>query len=519
MKYNNPILPGFHPDPSVCRVGDDYYMVTSSFEYFPCIPVFHSTDLVNWEPIGHCITRNSQLTLMQGVPNYTGIYAPTIRYHDGIFYVITTNVSYTPIPGQDGQNFIVWTKDPYGDWSDPIWLDCPGIDPSLLFDKDGKVYYCGTDNGIYLCELDSHTLKRTSERQYIWHGTGGCCPEGPHLYHIDDWYYLLISEGGTELCHMITMARSKSIHGPYEPCPRNPILSNRSLPQAIKATGHADIFQDQNGNWWTVCLGIRPISYPFRHNLGRETMLIPMFWNTDGWPVMGNNGAVEETIDTCHLPLIIGQECTQLNSSAYIVDNFDNPVLNHEWNFIYNPVSSLWKLDANGTGLILRGNATSLSEPRSIAWIGRRQEHHICTATTKLHFKPEQELEEAGLTIYMNNKHHYEIALSRINNTPCLIFRRQIGTLVKIENIVTCAHDVVYLRMEANKENYTFSYSFDDTKYIVIGQGETQYITTEVGGAFTGNYIGMYASGNGKDCTHPATFMFFIYDAISTPLK
>ncbi len=155
MKYNNPIIPGFYPDPSVCRVGDDYYLVNSSFEYFPGIPVFHSKDLIHWEQIGHCLTRNDQIRLSAGFPNSIGIYAPTIRYHQGSFYVISTNISVKP---DRGGNFLVWTDDPRGEWSDPVWIDLPGIDPSLFFDDDGKAYYTGTaSHSIYLCELDVHT--------------------------------------------------------------------------------------------------------------------------------------------------------------------------------------------------------------------------------------------------------------------------------------------------------------------------------------------------------------------------
>ena len=291
MKYKNPIISGFHPDPSICRVEDDFYLVNSTFEYFPGIPVYHSKDLLHWKQIGHCITRNSQLTLRKGVPNMTGIYAPTIRYQNGIYYVVTTNVTYGA--EQDG-NFFVWTKDPYGEWSDPVWINCPGIDPSFYFEEEGFAYYTGAHNNhIFLAKIDLTTGKVVEEGKEIWAGTGGNDPEGPHIYKINGWYYLFISEGGTEYGHMLTVARSKTIDGPYESCPHNPVLTNRSRSLPIKAVGHADIVQDQNGNWWTVCLGVRPIAYPFKYNLGRETMLVPFVWDQEGWPVMGNNGLLE----------------------------------------------------------------------------------------------------------------------------------------------------------------------------------------------------------------------------------
>ena len=188
--YQNPVIPGFHPDPSICRVGDDYYLVTSSFQYFPGVPLFHSRDLAHWEQIGHCLTRQSQLPL-HDANSTEGIYAPTIRYHEGTFYMTTTNVS-------DKGNFIVYATNPYGEWSEPVWLEQGGIDPSLYF-EDGKCYLVSNpSDGIYLCEINPKTGEQLTESRCIWNGTGGRYPEGPHIYKKDGWYYLLISEGGTE---------------------------------------------------------------------------------------------------------------------------------------------------------------------------------------------------------------------------------------------------------------------------------------------------------------------------------
>lgn len=506
MKYSNPIIAGFHPDPSICRVGEDYYLVNSTFEYFPGIPVFHSKDLVNWKQIGHCITRNSQLTLRKGIPNCTGIYAATIRYHNGIFYVITTNVSYG---GADDGNFFVWTKDPGGDWSDPVWLDFPGIDPSLFFDEDGKVYYTGTSGQIFLSEIDLTTGKQIGERKDIWVGTGGNDPEGPHIYKRGEWYYLFISEGGTEYGHMVTVARGRNIEGPYESCPYNPVLTNRSHSLPIKAVGHLDITQDINGYWWAVCLGIRVISYPFRHNLGRETMLLPMDWSDDGWPVMGRSGLLDESIET----LLLTEEQESQKEYHYF-DNFNEEVLDFGWNFIYNSIEELYSLD-QGKGLILKGNENSLSEADTIAWIGRRQEHHQCRVRTKLLFLCSEEGEEAGLTIYMNHQHHYEIAIMVIDCERRLIFRRQIGSLWKIEHSMLCESSEIILEIEASKEQYTFRYSMDGKEFFSFGQGEATYLTTEVGGRFTGNYIGLYAVGNGKKCKDEACFQWYSYKSLN----
>ncbi|HHE72603.1 MAG TPA: glycoside hydrolase family 43 protein, partial [Chloroflexi bacterium] len=283
--FRNPILSGFYPDPSICRVGDDYYLVNSSFEYFPGLPIFHSRDLVHWRQIGHVLDRPEQLNL-DGVRPSGGLYAPTIRYHAGTFYVTNTLVDG---PGPKG-NFIVTATDPAGPWSEPVWLDdAPGIDPSLFFDEDGRVWYVGNRHAfeghypghceIWLQELDLENMTLVGERYLLWDGAlkGAVYAEGPHLYRVNDHYYLMIAEGGTGHDHAVTIARSDSITGPYYPNPRNPILTHRHLGQdyPIVGTGHADLVETQYGEWWMVALAMRPYDGYF-YNLGRETFLIPV---------------------------------------------------------------------------------------------------------------------------------------------------------------------------------------------------------------------------------------------------
>ncbi len=501
MKYKNPIIPGFHPDPSICRVGEDYYLVTSSFEYFPGIPIFHSKDLVHWEQIGHCLTRNSQISLAKGYPNSLGIYAPTIRVHEGRFYVICTNVTYGACKGG---NFMVWTDDPYGEWSEPIWIDLPGIDPSLFFDEDGRVYYTGTHQQIYLCEIDLSTGQVKSEIKNIWTGTGGADPEGPHLYKMKGFYYLFISEGGTSQGHMLTVARSKQIEGPYISCPRNPVLTNRSLPLPVRAVGHADLIQAHNGSWWAVCLGIRPVPYPDRHHLGRETFLTPMTWDDENWPLFGNNGSIDLEMEADCLPF---QPFPPKSSR----DDFTGRSLDFCWNFIYNPEDSLWSISEKDSCLALRGNRKNLDDKETSAWVGRRQEHMNCTVRTQLSFNTEKDGEEAGLSIFLNCDHHYEIALARVGNDQQIIFRRRIGSLWKIENSIPYDQEQVILEIEATPDTYRFYYISGAGDRIQIGSGEVHYLSTEVGGKFTGNYFVLYATGNGKECTHSAYFDWFDY--------
>ena len=261
--YNNPIIPGFYPDPSVCRVGEDYYLVNSSFHYFPGVPIFHSRDLVHWQQIGNVLDRTSQVDL-KGIRCSGGIYAPTIRYHKGLFYMITTNV--------DGcDNFFVTASSPEGPWSDPIIIGGEGIDPSLFFDED-KVYYVGQrqkknarffgDCEIWIQELDVTTGKLLGEAAAIWDGAmkDGVWQEGPHLYKKDDYYYIMIAEGGTSISHSVMIARSKSLLGPYEANPNNPILTHRHLGKnhPITCVGHGDLIEAHDGSWWMVHLGCRP---------------------------------------------------------------------------------------------------------------------------------------------------------------------------------------------------------------------------------------------------------------------
>ena len=292
MKYQNPIIRGFHPDPSICRVGSDYYLVTSTFEYFPGIALFRSRDLVNWKQIVNCITRPGQLDYAK-FKDSGGVWAPTIRCYKGRFYVTAA------IDGMG--NMIMHTDDINGEWSAPVWTDFGGIDPSICFDGD-EAYYCTNDftNGheaIVLAKIDPDTGVRKEERREIWNGTGGGWLESPHVYHIGDYYYILAAEGGTNYTHMETAARSKNIYGPYENCPYNPVLTNRNdTTKQIQCAGHADLIDDENGNWWMVHLGTRSV-LKSKTPLGRETFLTPVEWKK-GWPVAVNRRAkLENELD------------------------------------------------------------------------------------------------------------------------------------------------------------------------------------------------------------------------------
>ncbi|NMO97665.1 glycoside hydrolase family 43 protein [Paenibacillus lemnae] len=508
VTYKNPILSGFHPDPSICRVGDTYYLITSTFEYFPGVPIFKSKNLVDWNQIGYCLTRPSQLKLNK-TGSSGGIYAPTLRYHNNLFYMVTTNVS-------DRGNFYVTAEDPAGEWSDPIWVDQPGIDPDLFFDEDGSVYFTTSygGDGAYQSRIDIHTGERLTDYKRIWTGTGGQYPEAPHMYKIGDYYYLMIAEGGTEYGHMVTIARSKQPEGPYESCPGNPILTHRSQSYFIQATGHADFVQTEHGDWWAVFLGIRPIGYPRSHHLGRETYLAPVTWNEQGWPVIGDQGTVSEEMSTNRLPG--GYAPKAVSSNETIRDDFDTPELSLSWNFLRNPYSQDWSLTEKPGSLTLRGSAVTLNDVDSPAFVGQRQRHFDCSVSALLEFNPENEGEEAGLTIRANEKFHYEIAILNDGGQRKLIQRRRIGSLWKVEHEQEWNQDRVILSIQADEKTYKFGYAKESNPSVttLIGEGECAFLGTEVAGGFTGVYFAMYATGNGKKAQSPAHFEWFEYKFI-----
>lgn len=499
MSYRNPVISGFHPDPSICRSGDDYYLVTSSFEYYPGVPLFHSRDLVHWQQIGHVLTRPSQLPL-DTAKSSGGVFAPTIRVHNGIYYMTTTNVSGVG-------NFIVTTDDPRGEWSEPVRIDQPGIDPDLFFDEDGAVYYSTAQGaaGIFQSRIDPATGERLSEIKPIWSGTGGQYPEAPHIYRIGDWYYLMIAEGGTEYGHMVTIARSRRPDGPYESNPHNPILSHRSLARPIQATGHADLVQAADGRWWAVCLGTRPVGYPNKHHLGRETFLAPVHWTEEGWPIIGAAGTIDETMSSEGLRL-------QPDAPLPIRDDFEADMLAPCWNFLRSPDSSRWSLTERPGALTLRGTSVTLDDGGAPAFVGRRQQHFDCRFAAHLSFAPERDGDEAGVTAYMSERFHYELALTQRGGRRKLIFRRRIGSLQAIEHEAPWPGDTAVLTIEADRDRYRFGCSTGEGEPYWFGEGECALLSTEVAGGFTGVFFGLYATGNGAAASTPVHIEWADYE-------
>ena len=493
MKYKNPIIPGFNPDPSICRVGDDFYLVTSTFEFFPGVPIYHSKNLVNWELINYCLTTDTQLPL-EGARASGGIYAPTIRYHKGVFFMTTTNVS-------TGGNFIVHTRDIYGKWSDPAYVDQGGIDPSLFWDDDGECYFVsnGLDSegrvSIYLCQLDPFTGKKHTPTKLISYGCGGRYPEAPHIYKKDGYYYLMLAEGGTEYGHMETMQRSKSIYGSFEKCPHNPILSHRDTPGPIQATGHADIVEDQNGNWWLVCLAIRPIKGYQLHHIGRESFLAPVIWDENGWPVVGNNGKIDFEMDA-PLP---GPAPKPVSHD--FCDSFDKDSLDLRWSFVRNPRRENYRLEKGR--LFLTGGDTLSAPLGHPTMIGVRQTAFDIEATATI----EGEIEEgqiAGLSAFYNNEHHYDIFITKGENGHEVCLRKRVAD---IEAIVAREkidyNGNAHLKITSNDEWYTFLYERDD-EFVELGRGKTSLLATEVTcpNTFTGVFIGVFSENGTASVTN-----------------
>ena len=512
--FQNPVLPGFYPDPSICRVGDDYYLVTSTFSYFPGVPIFQSQDLVHWEQIGHVLDRPEQLDLV-GVGHSQGIFAPTIRYHEGVFYLITTNVG-------GGGNFFVTAEDPTGPWSDPIWLDAPGIDPSLFFDDDGSVHYCGTrsapegerydGNGeIFLQRLNLERGALEGPTYPLWRGAllDAIWPEAPHIYKKDGYYYLLIAEGGTGHHHAVTIARSENITGPYVGNPGNPILTHRHLGQSfpIVNTGHADLVETQAGEWWMVLLASRPLGGYYR-NLGRETFLVPVAWE-DGWPVVSpGTGKVEWHYPLPELP----RQAVRPKPS---LDDFDLPKLDLIWNSLRTPLERFYSLTERPGYLRLYLRKETLGELVTPSFLGRRQQDQSYRVTAALEFSPNQEWEEAGLVAIQSDAFHYRLVICARDGVPAVKLVKRFGGA---ESTLACRAvpaGRVYLQILAVGQSLDFYFgsNLGDLRPLHL-DADGRMLSTDCAGGFVGTYLGVYASSKGEPSSNVADFDWFSYEGL-----
>ncbi|KHJ37434.1 Non-reducing end alpha-L-arabinofuranosidase BoGH43B [Pedobacter glucosidilyticus] len=516
--YQNPILKGFYPDPSICRVGSDYYMVTSTFEYFPGVPIFHSKDLVNWNQIGHVLSRPSQLNL-DSVRISGGIYAPTIRYHNGTFYMITTLIG-----TKQGGNFFVTAKSPAGPWSDPQWLpkEAIGIDPSLFFDDDGKVYYTGNKKPInqaqetryrqiWLQEVDLKTRTFVGERSIILeegalHGAHNA--EAPHIYKKDGYYYLVIAEGGTADNHAVTIFRSKNISGPYEGNKKNPILTHRHLGvnYPITATGHADFVDTQNGEWWMVLLGIRKYG-GLHYNLGRETFLAKIEWQ-DGWPIV--NPGEGKVLAQQLKPNLPEFNITQEN----LRDDFSSDTLFHYWNFLRTPRTDFWSLSKRKGFLRLQLGKAQVSELAAPSFVGRRQQDSSFTAETSLQFNPKKENELAGMVLMMNGNFQYRLEKILQKGKPHVQLIKRFKGVDEVVNTIAIEKGDLVMGINAKGQDLDFYIKQNGKKQNLAIKADGRILSVVNAGGFTGVYIGLYASSKGIASSNYADFDWFEYKGL-----
>jgi xylan 1,4-beta-xylosidase len=464
MTVQRPVLSGFHPDPSICRVGDTYYLATSSFEYAPGVPIFRSTDLRSWELIGHALHRPSQLDVSKAGPS-GGIFAPTLRHSDGRFWMITTNWS------DDGGQLIVHADDAAGPWSEAVRIPSAiGIDPDLAWDDDGTclMTYAGFGpdggEGIVQSAIDPLTGEVLTDRRWLWSGTGGKFPEGPHLYRIGEWWYLLIAEGGTERGHAVTIARSRSAQGPFESNPANPLITHRGTDEPVQNTGHADLVQRPDGSWAIVYHGVRARgSSPEWHVLGRETFADEVAW-TDGWPVL--TGHVEPA----------------LQPDQPVSENFDGSRLPSSWVGASRFPSEF----VSGDGAV---RVACAGEP---VFVGRRQEHLYARVRARLDVEG-----TGGITVRIDPTHAVELEVSggRVRAVWAVGAIRHVlgdadlpdGAELDIRLLPDESHNFFIGR----GPDIVVAGIVDGDAFAELGRVDGRYLSTEVAGGMTGRMVGI----------------------------
>ena len=529
-RIQNPVIPGFYPDPSVCRVGDDFYLVNSSFELYPGIPVFHSRDLAHWEQISYAMYKENGFHVNANL--YAGgVMAPTIRYQDGRYYIINANFG-------DRGNYIVTAEDPKGPWSEPHWItDVPDIDCSLFFDLDGKAYLISPgndgseDNGraFFLTPYDIREMHVSGERKKIWNSAmrKASAPEAPHLYHIGEYYYLMIAEGGTEHNHSVCIARSRTIDGWYVGNPANPVLTHRHLgyEYPIENIGHADLIDTPQGNWYAVMLGVRIIEGQHM-NMGRETFLCPVKWER-GWPVFSpGSGKVEESYPADpDLPWTEGRKKTPR-------DDFDAPALDLCWSFWGTPYEDFWKTEDGCLKLKclprplirklmhLDPAHPDMRRDDNVSFLGRRQESRDFSFSVKMTFEPENQ-ETAGIVAMQASNHEFRFELRRTEGKKKLalvqVTTKQKGlpflpgyeseTTEKVLHEEEAGGNTFILRMQAQGQDFSFFLgSGEEDMHVFYEHADGKLINPEEVGGMVGTMLGMFASGNGKESSNWACF-------------
>lgn len=526
-KVNNPILAGFYPDPSICRVNNDYYLVNSSFSYYPGLPIFHSTDLANWEQIGFALDRPEQLNL-DGAVLSGGLFAPAIRFYKGTYYITCTNTSH-------GGNFIITAKNPKGPWSNPVFLPAVhDIDPSLFFDDNGKAYIVynsyAPDNKpqydghrtIRMYEVDLGTLQTKGGEKILVNGGSDISKkpiwiEGPHIFKYNKTYYLMCAEGGTGYNHSEVIFRSKKVEGPYEAYSGNPILTQRQLDvnrkKPVTSTGHADLVTAPDGKWYAVFLGCRPYKDDY-YNTGRETFMAPVQWKNE-WPVIlpGNEtvpGKVSISGASAKNPL-------PFSSDFLFRDNFKNTALNNRYQFLRTVHEPWYQINSVAGTLTMQLKPETIAEKVNPAFIGFRQSHLRGYAATALLCTPATPREKAGLLVFQNENHYYYLCQSIENDQPVLQLYKGPGNnggeplLLSTQKIQTNNRLPLQLKIQANGNAYSFYYAEKGSpQWKTFKEGlDASFLSTKTAGGFVGCMYAMYATSNGAPTSTNAVFQWF----------
>ena len=502
MYVKNPILPGFYPDPSVCKAGNKFYLVNSTFTYFPGIPIFESENMGEWHQIGNAIDKNSHISF-EGCDHSQGIYAPTVRFNKGRFYIIATNV------GKEG-NFIVTAESPEGPWSEPHFLgeEAKGIDPSLFFDEDGTCWYIGQrenskgskyfgDCEIWMRRLNIETFSLEGQEYVVLNGfqKNAVWPEGPHLYKRGGYYYILHAEGGTEINHCVVVARSKIVTGPYEYCPRNPILTHRHLGKQAEITcvGHGDFVEDMYGDWYMVVLGCRPEQ---GHTLrGRETFLAKVEWEED-WPVINpGRGILEKEVEI--------QEKMERKKKALILHQNSS----HEFLVHGVPKTGMIIRDKEAGSFTLKMQEATLKEGTSPSYAAVRLQDSCCYISAEFQLVSEEKKDCAGLAIFQDNKNHIRFEYygqeKSIRLVVCCKEKEEIVKEIKDEA------EAFKIFIKGLKADFWWRKERGWTSF--ASNVDLRFLSTESAGGFTGCTVGIYASSNGEKSQGYARFEKFIY--------
>jgi alpha-N-arabinofuranosidase len=528
QSFTNPILAGFYPDPSVCRAGDDYYIVNSSFSYYPGLPIFHSKDLLNWQQVGYALNRPEQLNL-DGAKVSRGLFAPAISYNNGTFYIVCTLIDKLG-------NFVVTAKDPEGPWSNPVALPkVNGIDPSLFFDDNGKLYILFNSippnnislhdghRTIRMFEFDAQNLKVVGEEKLLINGGTDMAKkpvwiEGPHLLKKDGWYYLICAEGGTGYNHSEVVFRSKSVEGPFASYEKNPILTQRNLDpnrkNPITTTGHADLVEAKDGKWWAVFLGCRPYEGDY-YNTGRETFMAPVEWK-DGWPTI--NPGNEEVQYSYLINAAINEGAEKFSGNYYFKDDFNSKELNTRYSFLRTVREQWYNLKEKPGALTLKLRPQTCSGTENPSFIGFHQPHLKGYAAVAVNFNATGENEKAGLLIFQSEYHYYYLCKSISDGKPVVQLYKGPGNKEAKKEPELLASQILNLKekedlqfkIEPNGGSYSFYYTVKKGKWIVLKSGlDGKFLSTKEAAGFVGSMYAMYVTSNGKPSSGSAFYNWF----------